>query len=178
MFEYICKKLGLNFLWKRDRSANFKATAKSKHEKAAATTGNCSPIQMSNGDIYNISNVASSALALDDHKSWNELLNCFSELVTEIIIKNYTKDPRIGKDLESVFGWKKYVEGKFSKIQIYKEDSRANAFINIKIQVIEALNLFMQSKNSEQFKLTWSSCREELSSLLLLGEEEFYSKIT
>lgn len=50
MLKYICEKLGLNFSSERNQSPNLKAIAKSKHEKAATTTGNYSPIQMLEGD--------------------------------------------------------------------------------------------------------------------------------
>jgi hypothetical protein len=164
MFKYICDKLGFNFSSERNQSPNLKAIAKSKHGKAATTTGNYSSIQMPDGDINNI-NISPTVLALDDHKSWEELLHCFSDRTTNMIIDNYTKDRRIGKDLESAFGWQKHLIGKFDKIQIFQKDGRANAFINVKTKTIEALSLFMHSKNCEQFKLAWLSFREELSSI-------------
>jgi hypothetical protein len=164
MFKYICEKLGFNFSSERNQSPNPKAVAKSKYEKAAATTGNYSPIQMLEGDI-NIINTSPTVLAVDDHKSWEELLQCFSDRTINMIIDNYTKDRRIAKDLENAFGWQKYLIGKFDKIQIFQKDIRANAFINIKTKTIEALNSFMYSKNCEQFKLTWLSFREELASI-------------
>ena len=164
MLKYICEKLGLNFSSERNQSPNLKAVAKSNHEKAAATTGNYSPIQMPEGDI-NIINTYPSVLAVDDYKSWEELLQCFSDRTTNLIIDNYTKDRRIGKDLESAFGWQKFLIGKFDKIQIFQKDIRANAFINVKTKTIEVLNSFMHSKNCEQFKVTWFSFREELFSI-------------
>lgn len=162
MFKYICEKLGLNLSSERNKSPNLKAIAKSKHEKAAATTGNYSPIQMPEGDI-NIINTYPSLLAIDDYKSWEELLQCFSDRTTNLIIDNYTKDRRIGKDLESAFGWQKYLTGKFDKIQIYQKDLCAKAFVNTKTKSKEALNSFMHSKNCEQFKEAWFSFREELA---------------
>lgn len=164
MFKYICEKLAFYFSLERNQSPNLKAIAKSKREKAAATTGNYSPIQMPDGDI-NIINTFPTVLAVDDYKSWEELLQCFSDRTTNMIINNYTKDRRIGKDLENAFGWQKCLTGKFDKIQIFQKDIRANAFIKIKTETIEALNAFMNSKNCEQFKQTWPSLRERLSSI-------------
>lgn len=164
MFKYICEKLGLNFSSERNQSPNLRAIAKSSHGNAAATTGNYSPIQMPDGDI-NIINTSPTVLAVDDYKSWEELLQCFSDRTTNIIIDNYTNDRRIGKDLENAFGWQKYLIRKFDKIQIFQKDIRANAFINIKTKTIEALYSFMHSKNCEQFKLTWLSFCEELTSI-------------
>lgn len=164
MFKYICEKLGLNLSSERNQSPNLKAVAKSKHGKAAATTGNYSPIQMPEGDI-NIINAHSSVRAVDDHTSWEELLQCFSDRTINIIIENYTKDRRIGKDLESAFGWRQFLIKKFDKIHIFQKDIHANAFVNIKAKSIETLNSFMNSKNSEQFKQAWFSSREELTSI-------------
>jgi hypothetical protein len=118
---------------------------------------------MPKGNIYNISNMVSSTPACDDHKSWDELPNCFSERVTKMIIQNYTKDSRIGKALESAFGWQRHIEGKFRRIHIYAKG--AKAFINIKTKAIEALSIFMHSKNCKQFASVWSSCSDELSSI-------------
>lgn len=162
MFKYICEKLGFNFSSERNQSPTIKPIAKSKNGRAAATTGNNSPIQMPQGDIIN---TFQSVLAVDDHKSWEELLRCFSDHTTNMIIENYTKDRRIGKDLEKAFGWQKHLIGKFDKIQIFQKDKYANAFINVRTKTIEALNSFMDSKNCEQFKLSWLSLREKLSSI-------------
>lgn len=164
MFKYICEKLGLNLSSERNQSPNLKAVAKSKHGQAAVTTGNYSPIQMPEGDI-NIINTYPPVLAVDDHKSWEELLQCFSDRTINIIIDNYTKDRRIGKDLESAFGWRQFLIKKFDKIHIFQKDLHANAFVNIKTKSLDTLNSFMDSKNSEQFKQAWFSFREELASI-------------
>jgi hypothetical protein len=161
MLRNLFEKLCLSWQGVRNSSPNNKASASSINGNSVAIVGSKNNAQVAE-KIYNYN---PSQTALEDHDSWNALLNCFGNRTTEIIIMNYTKDQKRGKDLEIAYGWIKFVNGKFNNVQVLQGDSRVKDFVNIRSEAVKTLDYFMNSKDTESFKMSWSSYGEALSSL-------------
>lgn len=164
MLEYICK-IGtfLKLYWKRDKSPNFKASAKSKKGNAAATAGPNSPIQMSEGDIYNIT---TDTKAVDDEESWDQLIDCFSDGCIQRLVEK-VKDPRMQTHMKDHNGpgMKKWITEKFRRIPMHAKDPRARAFLTIKTGAVESLDSLINTKNEDIFRTAWRLNHQRLVSL-------------
>lgn len=155
--------LKAKFSWTRIASSNSKVSAKSKNGNAAASTGDGSPVQIAEGDIYNIS---TNITAIDNAEAWGLLIDCFSDECIDRLIEDI-KNPKAQVHMKNYNGpgKKKWITGKFKKIPMHAKDPKAQVLVEIKTNAIKSLDDFINTKDEDSFREVWCSLRDELISL-------------
>ncbi len=155
----LLKKLCFNFSWSWYKSLS----AKSKNGDIQANSGDNVSQQKALRDINNY-NFSSDKNAIEDEKSWEDLICCFTKQKAEWVIYQVNK-PRFLNLRESIKLFEKGIFNKFKEINIYPGDPRAERFIVIKNDVSFSIENYLKFHDEVYFKTKWMSFRNQLISL-------------
>ena len=154
MWEYLCKIKSLikaKVSIKRVNSPTSKASAKSKYEKSAATSGDDSPIQQAES-ITNIYPSSKEKEVIQQHKALKSLKEAFSLKSAQYLVQSIKKSNREPKSCSDLKNW---LENKFEQIKLSELDPRCIELASIYDSSMDCLNQFIATKEEQPFFLDW-----------------------